>query len=426
MIARHVCSIIGILLFLVGSSIQARPEAIGVQPKTVFDPWELGPFIEGDEVPPKDMVILLKAASVAPEGSTWLKLFYELMESELDKRLHGLVRIKLYAGGVMGDEADTIRKMKMKQLHIVGVTNMGLTMLVPEMCVFELPFLFDWEPELYYSGKYCEVDYVFEKLENSTAKLCAEKGIQFLGFQEAGFCSITSKFPIRSVEDLKKLKFFVLRQDRIRPEINLVFGFRKTTSTEIYDIASMLSTGMVDSALASWYASVLLQWWPHVKYATDYPVYGYETSSTLFDKRVLDRVVAFAKKWGNRYGFEDFRDIARNLLELTDRAYIQIRFATRQDEAKARKELIERGAIEEVHFPEGELEKLRQKVLPLYDKLADKKYPRWLLEEILKYREEYRKLKAAGKLTADWYERGILPEGDQHDQWRTEWEHEPR
>ena len=50
---------------------------------------------------------------------------------------------------------------------------------------------------------------------------------------------------------------------------------------------------------------------------------------------------------------------------------------------------------------------------------ADKKYPKALLEEILKYREEYRKLKAQDKLKK-WQDKGIMPDGDSKDEWH-EW-----
>lgn len=118
--------------------------------------------------------------------------------------------------------------------------------------------------------------------------------------------------------------------------------------------------------------------------------------------------------------FKDGPDLIRSLLKTTDRDMTRLRFIIRLDDVKAREGLIKRGAIQEVHFPEAELERLRQKVLPLYDKLADKLYPGWLLDKILKYRQEYRKLKAEGKLD-EFHETSILPGGNQFDEWRTEW-----
>lgn len=407
------CSILGILLLL-GFPLQA-------QPKTVFGPRELGPFIEGDEVPPQNLVILLKGATTGPKGSIWYDYYKDVIIPEMERATNGLMKVRMYGGGMMGEEADAIRKMKMGQLHAVGITVMGLTMVLPEICVFELPFLFDWEPDLYYGGKYCQIDYILEKLEPTLARSLEKRGFQFLGFTESSVCAITSQFPIKRVEDFVRLKFWCWRGDRIRPEINRVFGFRKIVSLEPFDVAAMLSTGMVDSSVAAWYLTVILQWWPHVKYVTDYPLYGYEGATVIFDKDVLVQVLAFVDKWGQRYGLGDGRDVVRKILEINDRGLREVRFGARRNEVKAREDLIRRGAVTEVHFPEPELEKLRQKILPLYDKLADKKYPGWLLDEILEYRQEYRRLKADGRLTDDWYERGIIPDGDQRDQWRTQW-----
>lgn len=164
------------------------------------------------------------------------------------------------------------------------------------------------------------------------------------------------------------------------------------------------------------------QWWPHVKYITDHPIYGYDAAIVALDKRVFDQIVAFANKWGQLIGIHDVRGMVRRVIKGIDEDVTKMRPAIRKADAEAREELISRGAIEEVHFPEEEIEKLRHKILPLYDKLVDKKiYPRWFLDEILKYRQEYRKLKAEGKKLDEFHETGILPGGNQFDEWRTKW-----
>ncbi len=67
------------------------------------------------------------------------------------------------------------------------------------------------------------------------------------------------------------------------------------------------------------------------------------------------------------------------------------------------------------------MEKLKENARSLYNELAGKYYPRWLLDEILKYRDEYRRLKSEGKLD-EFHESRILPGGDQSEEWRTKWD----
>ena len=88
-------------------------------------------------------------------------------------------------------------------------------------------------------------------------------------------------------------------------------------------------------------------------------------------------------------------------------------------EADARRQIINKGIFKLVKFPEKEVEKLKAKILPLYSKLADKRgtYPKWFLDDVLKYREEYRKYKKEGKLNSGWLKKGIFPDGYEPTAW---------
>lgn len=407
-----------LLIFFVFFSVIFSPAAkIWADNRLVVDPHGLGKYISGKKNPPDKMVIFVRAASVAPEGSTWFNYATNELIPAVQKVSNNLLDLKLYGGGVMGDEADTIRKMKMGQLHMLGVTNMGLTMMVPELCVFSLPLLFDWEPELFYAGRRTEVDFILEKIEPSIAKLAEKRGFQFMALLETCFEAMGTPFKLQTVEDLQKINFWIWRGDRVRDDVHRVLGI-KAMPMELYNVAQALSTGSIDSTMVAWYVSIVLQWWPHVKYVTDYPIYGYESASILSDQRVIDNIVAFGNKWGPKYGLADGEALKKSFLKIADEYLTNLRFMLRKDEVKARNKLLAEG-IQEVHFPESELIKLREKIEPLYWELAEKKrYPKSLLEEILKYREQYRELKKQGKLTDAWYDRGIMPDGDYKNEWR--------
>ncbi|MFC1887114.1 TRAP transporter substrate-binding protein DctP, partial [Thermodesulfobacteriota bacterium] len=60
--------------------------------------------------------IEIKIALVAPEGSTWTNTLYE-MAKEVDKQTQSEVTFKIFAGGVSGDEADVLRKMRVNLIH---------------------------------------------------------------------------------------------------------------------------------------------------------------------------------------------------------------------------------------------------------------------------------------------------------------------
>ena len=403
---------IGLLLVLLGSDIHAAK-------KNVFDPWKLDPFIEGDEVPPEDMVILIKLASVAPKGSAVIGVHDGEVLRDIMKATNGLVKYKIWHGGVMGDEADLVRKIKMKQIHSTALTRWGS--IVPSMRILQLPFLFDWEPELYYNEKYCARDFLIEKFAPSIRKfMAAEANYQYQGMLEGAFSGFATQIPMKTVADLHALRFPAIGTDPFVLEVNKkIFGMKKSMYVEFYDVLPMMSTGMLDSFWTATAVLINLQVWPHVKYLTDYPVYGWFPATCIIEKDVFERIMAFVDKWGTKYGLKDGKDLARRWLEIYDTGLAKGSFLVRRLEKEAREGLIQRG-IKEVPFQREELEKLRKKAEAFYDQMAGKYYPRALLDEILVYREEYRQLKAEGKLE-EFPETGILPGGNQFNEWRTQW-----
>ncbi|MFQ5883176.1 MAG: TRAP transporter substrate-binding protein DctP, partial [Candidatus Methylomirabilales bacterium] len=60
--------------------------------------------------------LTIKFATLAPEGSTWMLTLRE-MDAELQQRSSGRIRFVFYPGGVLGDEIDVIRKIRIGQLH---------------------------------------------------------------------------------------------------------------------------------------------------------------------------------------------------------------------------------------------------------------------------------------------------------------------
>jgi TRAP-type C4-dicarboxylate transport system, periplasmic component len=68
--------------------------------------------------------IIIKMATLAPEGTEWHGLLVE-MGQEWTKVTNGQVRLRIYPGGVVGDERDMIRKIRKGQIHGAAVTTEG-------------------------------------------------------------------------------------------------------------------------------------------------------------------------------------------------------------------------------------------------------------------------------------------------------------
>ena len=141
-------------------------------------------------------VATLKIATLAPEGSAWMKLFGD-WKGAIEKRTSGQVKIKFYAGGVAGDERDVVRKMRLGQMSGAAITAVGLGLIQPDVRVLEIPFLFRDESEL---------DLVRGTLAGEFHKKFEDKGYQLLAWGDVGPVRLLTNVPLRDKADLQKLR----------------------------------------------------------------------------------------------------------------------------------------------------------------------------------------------------------------------------
>ena len=124
--------------------------------------------------------------SIAPSGSPWDKALKKIA-AEWKTISGGTIDMKIYPGGIVGNEPDMIRKMRIGQLQAAIFTGMGMSYISPEVFSLSLPFLVRNDSEL---------DYIMKKSTPHFEKLISKKGIyrgrlvkggmdQFL-FHEAG------------------------------------------------------------------------------------------------------------------------------------------------------------------------------------------------------------------------------------------------
>ena len=69
--------------------------------------------------------VTLKLGTMAPEGSSWDALLKE-MAGKWSAASGGTVKLKIFGGGVAGNEGDMVRKLRIGQLHAAALTVVGL------------------------------------------------------------------------------------------------------------------------------------------------------------------------------------------------------------------------------------------------------------------------------------------------------------
>lgn len=141
--------------------------------------------------------VTIKLATVAPDGSPWavaLKTFKERAEAAAP----GKLKVKLFVGGALGDENETVLAVKRGQIQAVGASTGALASQVPELAVTELPYVF---------RDFAEVDHVLGSvIKADIAKLCADRGLTFGFWSENGFRSFGGKFKVTKPEDVRGKK----------------------------------------------------------------------------------------------------------------------------------------------------------------------------------------------------------------------------
>jgi len=221
---------------------------------------------------------IIKFATVAPEGSTWMKHMREL-QKKLKVESKGQIGFRIYPGGVAGDELDVLRKIRIRQIHCAAFTGVGLGQILPMARVMDLPFLF---------RNYKEVDLVRKKLEPFFETHFKEKGFDLLALAEVGDVHIFSKKPVRRVSDLSKLRVWIWSGDPIAKETFSSMGV-SPVPLAITDVNTALSTGMIDTVYVPPLGALTLQWYPYLKFMMSLPL-AYSTGAVLISRSFSSRM----------------------------------------------------------------------------------------------------------------------------------------
>lgn len=222
----------------------------------------------------------LKIATVAPDGSVWMRAMRRGAD-EILQRTDGRVNFKFYAGGVMGNDKSVLRKIRIGQLHGGAFTAGGLAEVYPDLGLYSLPLQF---------RSLAEVDYVRSRLDPLLLQGLEKAGFVSFGFAEGGFALLMADVPVRSTDDMKSRKVWVPEGDMISYLGMETLGLSPVT-LPLTDVMTGLQAGLINIIPASPIAAVAFQWYTRIKYATDTPL-SYLTAMLAIDGRAFKRLSA--------------------------------------------------------------------------------------------------------------------------------------
>ena len=229
--------------------------------------------------------IVLKIATVAPEGTPWsdgLTQFKTLVETKSG----GTIKVKLFLGGMLGDENETVQQTQRGQIQGVGGSTGAIATLVPEVNVLELPFLFKTASEA-------------DKVLDGAALPVLEKAFRarglVLGFwSENGYRSFGSSFGfIKSPADLKGRKMRS-QENPVHLEMYKAFG-ASPVPIPTTEVLTSLQTGVIQGYDQTPLYASAGQWLSATKFYT-LTNHIYQPAAIVFNKSFFDGLSADNQK----------------------------------------------------------------------------------------------------------------------------------
>ena len=197
--------------------------------------------------------ITIKLATLAPDGSSWHEALKDLA-ARWSKASSGRVQLKIYAGGVAGDETSVTSKMRIGQFGAALITAHGLISISEYVRAFSLPRAI---------RSYDELEFALDRLAPELRRRLADKGFVAIEFADAGMVRLFVPEPTTDVDRVRRFKLFTWAGETAGPKLWARAGFNVVplASTEVM---TGLQTGLIDAipttptiALASqWYASL--------------------------------------------------------------------------------------------------------------------------------------------------------------------------
>jgi len=212
-------------------------------------------------LPPMGPEVKIVLATLAPKSSADGKALSRMVP-QLFKESGQSIKVQIFYGGQMGDEAEAVEKIQARQIDGAAFTGNGLGRISGDSRVLELPGLFRTPTE---------AEYVYPRIESSINALYEKKGFHLVALVEVGYAYFFSKKPIASIEDVRKTKCWVWKGDQLANEMmnDLKIPAIPVNMTEVN---SALQTGLLDAFYATPALAAAVQWNNQVTTLLEMPI----------------------------------------------------------------------------------------------------------------------------------------------------------
>lgn len=240
-----------------------------------------------------------KIATLTQEG-TELSKHMKAASKKIRAETEGRVTFKFYGGGVMGSDAQVMRKIRIKQLQGAAVGTGALTRFYRDLELYNLPMLF---------RNYAEVDHIRKQFDERISAGLEEAGFVNFGFAEAGFAYAMTKERVTSIEDIRRQKVWTPTDDAAALRVVRSFDI-SPIPLGIADVLLALQSGTVNAIAGPAYAALGLQWYTQINYLLDLPLI-YTYGMLVLDAKQFARISSADQAVVRKHFKETFRVLDR-------------------------------------------------------------------------------------------------------------------
>ena len=222
---------------------------------------------------------VMNFATVAPDNTPWADQLRGV-EKRIETESGGRIQVKLFLGGSLGSEIESIQDVaRGERIQGGGFSTgaMGEAMDIPILTMIELPYLFSTN---------AQADRVLDEVLYEPTKVALEaKGFALGGWAENGWRNFATKGPASTPEQLSKFKMRA-QENPVHMDMYKMLGVQavaKPTS----EVLPALNTGIVDGFDNTALFSLAAGW---IEPVTHYTLskHIYQPAAVVYSKKFVD------------------------------------------------------------------------------------------------------------------------------------------
>lgn len=305
-----------------------------------------------------------RVATVVPGGMGWSKRAKEILLPYIDRFTDGELDVKIFWGGIKGDDDAILRQVKKGELEGGGFSGYGTVAACREFSVLTLPFLFK---------SFDEVDFIRKSMYADFDRYVEKRGLRMLLWVDQDFDQIYSmKHDLSTLTQIRSAHFVRWYGD-IEKHLFTTMGV-KSSLASISNINRIIGKGEVDAAIAPAMWVLGSQIFPFVKYILPVKI-RYSPVTVMVSSKVWNESP-------ERYRAGYMKEREAITREFND--------YSRKDSERCTRAMIAYGIVE-VKIDQKEGAQLQAIAKTVWKRAAGDLYPQSLLDEVTAKLEQYRK-----------------------------------